>query len=252
MSREIIFGLAFAAAGFSFALLEWFKKGTPALRQGIAALTAVLGILLLWSEAMIYYSLEAVPAWNTWVVPFMFIATAILLGTLAVGSAMVLATAIRGRVSAADAKDGLGSDSEEAGGLISQIRGRFREINSPTSEVEWKLTTRILSWLALVGAVVAVAIMIVSTIYVGNLSQGGTTALESAAVLTGAKMWWRLLLTGATAILLGFSVYRLATTTRLSATRLLVAMMLLTMVLGLSGEFLGRTLHYDAMLRVGL
>jgi anaerobic dimethyl sulfoxide reductase subunit C (anchor subunit) len=255
LSREIIFGLAFAAAGFTFALLQWFKKGTPALRQGIAALTAVLGILLLWSEAMIYYSLEVVPAWHTWVVPFMFVAAAILLGALAVGSAMMVTTVVRGRASAKAAEIGpadTDDDLKEAGGLMAQIRGRIREINSPTSEAEWQLTTRILNWIALVGAVVAIAIIIVSTIYIGDLSQGGAAALESAAVLSGATMWWRLMLTGATAILLGFSVYRLATTTRLSAPRALVAMVLVTMVLALSGEFLGRSLHYEAMMRVGL
>ena len=92
LSREILFGLAFAGAGFAFALLNWFKKGSAALRQVVAGLTALLGIGLLWSEAMIYYSLEAVPAWHTWVVPFEFIATASLLGVLTVGSAMMLTT----------------------------------------------------------------------------------------------------------------------------------------------------------------
>jgi anaerobic dimethyl sulfoxide reductase subunit C (anchor subunit) len=255
LSREIIFGLAFAAAGFSFALLEWYKKGKPVLRQSVAALTALLGVGLLWSESMIYYSLDAVPAWHTWIVPFMFVATAILLGVLAVGSALMVTTLVRGRAAANAAEVGpadTDGDSEQAGGLMAQIRGRIREINAPTSETEWQLTTGILKWIALVGAVVAVAIIIVSTIYVGDLSQGGATALESAAVLSGAMMWWRLLLTGAAAILLGFSVYRLATTTRLSAPRALVAMMLVTTVLALSGEFLGRLLHYEAMVRVGL
>lgn len=255
LSREIIFGIAFAIAGFAFALLEWFKKGSLALRQGVAALAAVLGILLLWAEAMIYYSLEAVPAWNTWVVPFMFVASAILLGALAVGTAMMVATVVRGRESASDANAAPASsdsDSKEAGGLMGQIKSRFREINSPTTESEWQFTTRILAWLALVGAVVAVAIIIVSTIYVGDLSQGGAIALESAAVLSGAKMWWRLLLTGATAILLGFAVYRLAASTRLSAPRMLAATMLVTMLLALVGEFLGRSLHYEAMFRVGI
>lgn len=269
LSREILFGLAFAAFGFAFALLNWFKKGSAMLRQGIAVVTALLGIGLLWSESMIYYSLEAVPAWHTWVVPFEFIATATLLGVLTVGSAMMLTTAVRARVAAAHsaaAVDGGTGDADpaipaEAGaaaapaasktGLMAQIRARIEEINSPTTEPEWELTARILKSVAVVGAIVAVAIIVVSTIYVGDLSTGNAAARESADVLSGAEMWVRLVLAGATAIVLGFYVYRLAMTTRLATSRALVRMVLLTGVLALTGEFLGRLLHYEAMLRIG-
>lgn len=125
------------------------------------------------------YSLEAVPAWHTWVVPFEFIATASLLGVLTVGSAMMLTTAMRTRVAAAHTdgaeaaellswhrgRDGgcsrpLPDESAAAAparGLMAQIRGRIAEINSPTTEQEWQLTTRIMKSVAVVGAIVAVA-----------------------------------------------------------------------------------------------
>lgn len=275
LAREILFGLAFAVAGFAFALLNWFQRGSAALRQWLAALTALLGVGLLWSEAMIYYSLEAVPAWHTWVVPFEFVATAVLLGVLAVGAAMMVTTEVRARVApplsagaagavaptgdaeAVDAVDAVDAerDSEAAApaasGLMAQIRGRIREINAPTTEHEWTLTVRILKAIAVVGAVVAVAIIVVSTIYVGDLSQGNAVARESAAVLSGGRMLVRLLLAGATAILLGFAVYRLAMTTRLANSRTLVRVVLVTGALAVSGEVLGRLLHYEAMLRVG-
>ena len=97
LSREIVFGIAFAALGFAFALLQWFKIATIRVRQLVAAATALTGIALIWSMSQIYYSLTTVPAWNTPIVPAHFFATTLMLGALAAGSALMLTATIRHR-----------------------------------------------------------------------------------------------------------------------------------------------------------
>ncbi len=94
LSNEIALGLAFAAAGFAFAVLEWRRIGTSRVRQALAGGTAVIGLAFVWASARIY-QLPAQPAWNTWYTPASFFATALLLGTLAIGTAFVIAAARR-------------------------------------------------------------------------------------------------------------------------------------------------------------
>ncbi|MGO3797533.1 MAG: dimethyl sulfoxide reductase anchor subunit family protein, partial [Pauljensenia sp.] len=92
LSREIIFGCSFAGLGFLFAILEWFRKGSFALRRALAVLTALMGIALVIAESMIYYSLTTVPAWHTWGVPLHFAGTTLILGSLAVACALMVTT----------------------------------------------------------------------------------------------------------------------------------------------------------------
>ncbi|MGL5247981.1 MAG: dimethyl sulfoxide reductase anchor subunit family protein, partial [Brooklawnia sp.] len=57
LSREILFGTGFAALGFLFAVVQLLKWGRPRLRQALAVLTALVGVGLVYSMSMIYYSL---------------------------------------------------------------------------------------------------------------------------------------------------------------------------------------------------
>jgi anaerobic dimethyl sulfoxide reductase subunit C len=259
LTREILFGVSFAAFGFLFALMEWFGKGSFMLRQVIAWFTGLLGIGLLVAESMVYYTLVTVPAWHSWMVPFSFFATAALLGTLAVGSALMITTMIRARAeaSAADGSTGTagkaeGSEPSALGGLKLQVRNRIKEINAPTSQAEWTIVAGALRWIALISAVVAVAIMIAYPLYLGALGQGDAAALASVEVLSGPMLWVRLVCVGATAVILGFFVYRMAETTTLANSRALVVMVTLSLALAFVGEFLGRLLHYESMFRIGL
>jgi anaerobic dimethyl sulfoxide reductase subunit C (anchor subunit) len=88
LSREILFGVIFAVFGAAFALMQWRKIGTFALRNVIAWITALVGIALVYSMAQVYM-LEAQPSWNTWATPVLFFTTAFLLGSLAMGAAFV-------------------------------------------------------------------------------------------------------------------------------------------------------------------
>lgn len=61
LSREIIFGIGFAALGFLFALLQWCKWGSARLRQVLAAVTAIVGVGLIVVMSMIYYRCARCP-----------------------------------------------------------------------------------------------------------------------------------------------------------------------------------------------
>jgi len=75
LSREIVLGMAFAGFGFVFAAMQWFKWGSAGLRQVVAAITAAVGLALVFAMSMIYTTLEAVPAWNSWITPVQFFTT---------------------------------------------------------------------------------------------------------------------------------------------------------------------------------
>lgn len=263
LSREILFGVAFAGFGFLFALLEWFKLGSAVLRQVIAVVTALLGIALVISEASVYYALETVPAWHHWAVPFQFIASTALLGVLAVGSALMITTLVRARGVAADTDDapqaGVASGDEPdvaagagKGGLMVQVRSRVKEINAPTSEAEWALTATVLKGIAFVGAATAVLSLAVYPVYLADLAGGGAAAQASLAVFATPWLAVRLVLLAATAIVLGFFVYRMAGRVALAEAKVLVAAVLVSLVLAFSSEFIGRLLHYAVMVRMGL
>lgn len=256
LSREILFGVGFAAFGFLFALLEWFEKGSYRLRQVIAVITALLGVGLLTAESMIYYSLITVPAWHSPAVPFQFFATAGLLGVLTVSAALMITAWVRNKAANTDKptpKGGSEPDTDApGGGLKLQIRTRVAEINAPTTVDEWELTLKLLKILAFAGALIAVAILVFYPVYITSLAMGGAAAQASAAVFSGALFWIRLILVATTAILLGFFVYRMAGDPKRSNLAALTTLVVVTLVLALSGEFLGRMLHYLAMVRVGL
>ncbi|MEQ6900100.1 DmsC/YnfH family molybdoenzyme membrane anchor subunit [Nocardioides sp. YIM 152588] len=272
LTREILFGVAFAGAGFLFAFLAWFQIGSRAMRQVVAFVAALLGIGLVWAQSMVYYSLRTVPAWNTWEVPFFFFATTVLLGALAVGAAIMVTTGVRawhasrgaaeeadedadgGTAPETDAEADTGAEAGGAkGGLAVQTRARVAEINAPTTEEEWQLTVRITRAIAAVGAATCVAILVVYSIYLARLGQGDAAAQATLAEMTdGPMLWIRLVLLGLTAVVLGVFVYRMAETTPLTQARSLAMMVLLCFALALASELLGRTLHYTTQLRVGI
>ena len=78
LSREIFFGVIFAVLAFLFAFLQWRKIGSFALRNVIAWLAAVDGLVLVFSMSNVYL-LQSQPAWNSWATPVSFFATTFLL-----------------------------------------------------------------------------------------------------------------------------------------------------------------------------
>ncbi|QDB78686.1 dimethyl sulfoxide reductase [Georgenia wutianyii] len=261
LSREIVFGIAFAALGFAFALLQWFKIGTIRVRQLVAAATALTGIALIWSMSQIYYSLQTVPAWNTPIVPLHFFATTLMLGALAAGCALMLTATIRNRrrpqttdteATGEGTSEGNGEGTGEGtgGALATLVRTRVAQINAPTTTDEWTLTTRTVQYLAVASATIGVLVLASYPLHIADLAtQGATTA---AAVFSGTFFAIRLILLGIAAVILALFTYRAAGQARRENPIHLTTLMTAAFTLALIAELMGRSLHYDSMIRVGI
>jgi anaerobic dimethyl sulfoxide reductase subunit C (anchor subunit) len=92
LSREMLMGLAFGAALAVYAGLEWFRGGSPAMRLGVALISAVVGIVFIAIAARAYM-LRTVPVWNTVATPVTFFTTALLLGTANIGTMLMVVSA---------------------------------------------------------------------------------------------------------------------------------------------------------------
>lgn len=222
LSREILFGVAFAGLGFLFALMQWRKVGSPRLRQVVAAATALVGVGLLVSMSMIYYSLETVPAWHHWATPVGFFLTAVILGSLAVGAALMITTQWRQR-------QGEDTDPEAARLIAMSLQG------------------------IAVTAVAAGGVSLVRIpLYVADLAAKGGAALESATILSGPALGVRLALLAVGTALMGIFIYFFASRSGRGATKLLAVATVSAFAIALAAELLGRSLFYQAMVRVGI
>jgi anaerobic dimethyl sulfoxide reductase subunit C len=88
LSREILCGVLFAVVGFVFALMQWRKISTFTVRNIVALVAALIGIVLVYCMAMVY-ALPTRPSWNLITTPLSFYVTTLLLGVLAMGAAFV-------------------------------------------------------------------------------------------------------------------------------------------------------------------
>lgn len=227
LSREIVLGIVFAGLGFVFAATQWFKWGSTGLRQALAAATALVGLALVFAMSMIYTTLEAVPAWNSWVTPVRFFTTTLLLGSLAVGAALMGTLMWRRQHGDGTAEEPV-TDSRDLQIIATALRG-----------------------IAVVAIVMLGVVFIVTPLHLAALSQGDAAAVASAEVFSGAWFITRLLLVFAGAALLGLFVFRFSRSERSDPTPLAVVA---TVAFGLVfvGEFMGRSLFYDQMLRIGM
>lgn len=88
LSREILFGVAFAVIGGVFAFMQWRKLGTPVMRNAIAWVAAAVGLALVYSMSRVYM-IRTQPAWNTILTPISFFTTTLLLGCLAIAASFM-------------------------------------------------------------------------------------------------------------------------------------------------------------------
>ncbi|QTE29493.1 dimethyl sulfoxide reductase anchor subunit family protein [Pengzhenrongella sicca] len=230
LSAEIVCGIAFAGLGFVFAAAQWFKWATPTWRRVLAAVTALVGIALVASMSMIYYTLVTVPAWHTWATPVQFFTTTFLLGTLAVGAALTGTVMWRTRHrTTADAHD-----AASAGATV------------PTTD----LLASCLRGLGIAAVVLLGVEFLIIPLSITTLTATGGVAAESATVFTGAWFIARLTLVFAGAGLLAAFVLRYATTR--TNPRTLAILTATAFVLVLASELIGRSLFYDSMTRIGM
>ena len=88
LSREILFGVLFAVVGFAFAVMQWRKIGSFAVRNTVAVVAALVGIVLVFSMSMVYM-LPTRLSWDLVTTPFSFFVTTLLLGVMAIGAVLV-------------------------------------------------------------------------------------------------------------------------------------------------------------------
>ncbi|MDR7329846.1 dimethyl sulfoxide reductase anchor subunit family protein [Corynebacterium guangdongense] len=86
LTQEVLAGVVFAAAGFLFALAQYFRWFSARVRTVLAVLTAVVGVVFIWTMARLYM-LPTIPAWDHWTTPAQFYLTALSTGALAIGVA---------------------------------------------------------------------------------------------------------------------------------------------------------------------
>lgn len=215
LSREIAMTILFSGLGAVFALLQWRKIGSFAVRTVVAVLTAVAGVGLVYSMSQIYM-LPTQPSWNTFGTPVQFFTTALLLGSLAVGAALVANYAfLRSR--------GEGACVETQGQLLcTSIR-----------------------WIVLLAVAMLGVELVVFPVTIAYLAAGPAEAVQSAAMLFGefgALTVLRLLLVFVGAGVFGLFLYRRVRDA--SPESFPAALVYGAFALVLVGEVMGRFLFY--------
>ncbi|WP_341827674.1 dimethyl sulfoxide reductase anchor subunit [Trueperella pyogenes] len=252
LSREIIFGVGFAGLGFIFAFLQWFKIGPFRLRQAVAFLAGIFGIGLIISMSMIYSTLPTVPAWNTWIIPFHFFMTAIILGAAAVTTSLVLMTLIRQK-STTTGHDSTQPNTNKTWLDTLGFTTNARAINAAPTKEEWHWTISIIRLCTTLSTLAAVAVLISYTAHLQNLATHPEPAATiSATVFTGGFFWTRLILLGLGAIAIGFVAYKMAEPKTLANPLPLATWMTAGFIILLTTELMGRSLHYDSQQLIGI
>lgn len=252
LSREIVFGVGFAGLGFLFAALQFFRWGSPVLRQALAVLTAVVGLGFVWVMSMVYASLPTVPAWNMWTTPAQFYLTTMLLGTLAVGAAFMGVTMfhrqnLRSRLHRLE-------ESSMAQRLLSWRRPETTGTVTAEQEASVDRRSALLEasvrWVAMAAIVLLGVQLIVIVLMQTQMANDPEMPAASLAAYTTGWFVARLVLLVLGAGLLGVVLARLVAT---HSPMLLVATVA-TVAFGtvLASEIIGRSLFYDSMIRIGM
>lgn len=84
LSREILAVILFNLCLIVLTYLWWKQIDKDNLRRGIGTLTAIVGIALVITTSMVYFSNQLHPAWNNWTTFANFLLTGLLLGALTV------------------------------------------------------------------------------------------------------------------------------------------------------------------------
>ncbi len=217
LSREIFFTLAFFVMWCVCAYLEWRGLGTEAGRRVWAGLTALAGLLLVFSTSMAYY-LPTRPAWASPSTPILFFSSMLVLGGLA--AAVIFA--------------------------VYYLRA------GKESETQTALVKLALSTAAVVTMVVIVIQVLALLIQAGYLA-GGTAEAQAAGALlfgTNAVWFWLRVLIGIVAGFVAVALIWRALASAKGVPAVVTNLVFLAFVLVVIGEILGRMLFYLAVVPV--
>jgi anaerobic dimethyl sulfoxide reductase subunit C (anchor subunit) len=223
LSREIFSTVTFTVLGAAFALMQWRKISTQAVRNVLAWLAALVGLFLVFSMSQVYM-LETQPAWDTFATPLQFFSTTFLLGMLAIGSAFVANYAY--------------------------LKGK----DPDCAEAQCALVRDALKWIALASILVLGVELISMPIQLSLLASSPSSVAQSSAAMLISQFFGlfavRLALVFLGAGLLAVFIYRYAT--QPGNESLMGSLAYLAFGLVLISEVVGRFLFYATHLRIGI
>ena len=205
------------------AVRHWRKISTPQIRNAIALIVAAIGVVLVYSMSMVY-RLFSVPAWDTLATQASFFLTAALLGSLAIGAALVVNF------------------------------WYVRRQNMDPQNVQYSMLATSLRWIALIAIVLLGVQFLVVPLYLGALGVEGSAAAAASIGLIGQQQWLvfaaRLVLLFVGAGLLAVFVYTTASSE--NNLRIVSNLAYLAFALVFISEILNRYLFYASMVRIGV
>lgn len=222
LSREILFGVLFTIGGAAFAFMQWRKLGSYVLRGALAFITALIGLVFVYSMSQVYM-LPSQPAWDNIATPISFFATTLLLGLFAMGGAFVGTYAYMRR-----------SDPDCAAKQCTLLR-------------------RTLRWIAVASVIVIGVQLVTLPLYLAQLSAGSAAAAETARIMVqenGLLLGLRITLAFAGGAILALFIYQNAS----SPGREQIAGNLAygAFALVLVAEVIGRYLFYATHVGIGV
>ena len=222
LSREILAGVIFGILVLVFGVMQWRKIGSFGLRNVIAWIAAIVGLVLVFIESNVYM-LPTEPSWNTLATPVTFYTTALLLGSLAMGVAFVANYAY------------------------------IQKKDPEGTEVQANLLRDSLRGIAVASVVLLGIEFVVIPIYIAYLALGTAASLASANLMIGPfglVFVLRLILAFVGAGIFGLFLYQSARSAGKERTMSYLAYS--AFVLVLVAEVLGRFLFYAAQVRIGI
>lgn len=222
LSREVFFTVVFAALVGGLWLLQRLRIGPPLAHLIVGWGAVIMGIITVYCMSHVYL-LPTQAAWNSLVTPVTFFSAAFLLGTLALSALL----------------------------LINLYLGELRQ--APGLEIQRQIIERVLWWVVLVTAVVALVELVVYIVQINQLAGGDSTARASLELLLGLYHVLFAIRLG----LLGLGVATLAggilwqRRMGLPVVRLLTPVYIAFLFV-LVGEVLGRFLFYAIHVRTGI
>jgi len=223
LSREIFFGVLFAVLAVGFAILQWRKLGSFGMRNGIAWLAALAGLGLVLSEAMVYYTLESQPAWNSWATIVFFFVTTFLLGGLAVGAAFVA---------------NYGYVQRKAPGCADEQCTLMRDA---------------LRWIAVASIVLVGVELVVLPLYLASVAMGSAAGMASVELMAGPFRLALILRIALAFVGAGvFAVFLYQNAQSAGREKVLGTLAYSAFLIVLVAETLGRIIFYAAHVRIGI
>lgn len=244
LAREILFGAGFAVLGFAFALMQWFQWFNATIRQVIAIITALWGLVFIWVMAHVYL-LPTVPAWNHWTTPASFYLSAGLTGSLAIAVAFAAWPVVSNKWPALDhALSGRGSTSAP------RKSSTKAKSSANTADVETQaLTNSVLKWIGIL-SVLLLAFQLAVTVFAQMRPAGPNPPVE---VFSPTWFIVRVILLVLGAGLMG--IYLMLSSQEnalLKKTRSLLSLTVTSFILVTISEVIARFMFYAEMNPVGI